>query len=260
LVNEYYTPQKFFINNEVYIKFSRDFNNMLELFSESEKVKDKISGLKMFTAEQKACSLIFLKSQHIVISILKLCNEGIAENAGILLRSMYENYIQVKFILEFKLGDQFLNYRIAAIKKYMDSYMKKFPDSNLITAEYLTFKKKLDDSFEKIKHDYLNKNGEIRERWNSLGIKGMAKKLNEAISYDYIMSIYSAFVHCDVLGMQHYIIEREDNITFDNSPTQDKVDEILKLAYEFFGRIATEWMATFKIEIPTSFTKFLRSK
>jgi len=258
--SEYYTPQHFYIKNAAYIRYQREFDDLLELFNESEKVKYKISGLKIFTAEQKACSLIFLKSQHLVISILKLCNEGIAENAGILLRSLYENYIQAKFILNFDLGEQFLNYRIAARKKYMDLYEKQFPASNLITPEYKSFKKNLDDRFEKIKQDYLYNDGEIRERWNSLGIKGMAKKLNETLSYDYIMSVYSAYVHCDVTGMLHYIVESEDHITFDNSPTPDKVDEILKLTNEFSGRIVTEWIATFPIEMPSFFKKFLKLK
>lgn len=260
MTNEYYSPHKFFINNAAYIKHQREFDYLLVLFNESEIVKQRISGLKMFSAEQKACSLIFLKSQHMAISILRLCNEGIAENAAILLRSLYENYIQMKFIIKSDLGRQFLNYRIAALKRYFDLYEKNFPASNLITPEYLSFKKKLDDKFETIKGDYVRDDGRIRERWSNIGIKGMAKAVDETLSYDYMMSIYSAFVHCDVTGMMHYVVESEDRITFDNSPTPNKVDEVLKLAGEYFGRIATEWMGIFNTEVPAAFLRFLKTK
>ena len=258
---DYYSPANFFRNNEAYSKFSPLFDLNLTLFNESEKLKDKISGLKIITWEQDAASLIFLNCQNLVISILSVCNEGVKETGLILLRSLFEKFIHIKYIIKYELGRQFLLYSIIAKKRFYDLYEENFPDNeSLFSSEYREFRDKLNGFHVKIQNMYSNNKGRIRYRWCAKTTRRMAIDLGERLSYDYIFQIYSGYVHCDPSSMEGYISEKPGNTIFDNSPKTDGIDEILHLTEESFGRIVAEWAGTFHVEVPETFSKYIRSK
>lgn len=251
---DYFNPENFFKNNLAYSTHRNWFDFNLELFNKSEELKNIVKGKEITTWEQDATSLIFLKSQHLVISILRVCNEGIPEVGKILLRSLYENYISIKYIMKHKLGHKFMYYSIIATKNIFDIYEKHYPDSILLTSnEYLELKPKLEEAHGQIKDNYPDKN-----RWSDVDRRKIAEDLNELSSYDYIFKLGSAYVHCDSSAMQHYKDEKPGVSNFDNSPTEKGIDEVLHLTAESFRGIVNEWVSSFEIEPTDIFKKSIK--
>ncbi|OGC91693.1 MAG: hypothetical protein A2W25_06825 [candidate division Zixibacteria bacterium RBG_16_53_22] len=260
---EYHKSSNFFISNVAYHEHKAKFDYALELFNESEALKEIVSGVKISFEEteantQVACGLIFVRCQQLTISILRLCNEGNVEDAGILVRALFEHYLQLKHIKKENNGTLFLNFRWISEKRYFDTYERNFPNSDLIISEeFRNFKVRYNTFFERIKKDYLDKNGKPRRHWYKGDLASIARDVNENITYDFIMQINSPFVHCDVSGMERFISGDDKGTIFECSPTTKSLDMILDFTSGFFGRIVTEWATAFKADIPDTFKKYL---
>lgn len=258
MILDYYKPENFFKQNTAYYKFKDSFDSLLNLFNESEELKDTITGMTIQNEEQTACSLIFAQSQETIISILLLCNEGNRSDAGILLRSLYEYYIQCKYIILNKQGIPFLNYIWVGFKKFQDMSDENIVQMNIRgSKEFERITQYINSQYENIKQEYLTKSGNIRNRWSKLSLRDMAKTIGEEKSYKQIMNTYSPYVHCDVVGMIDMMIPGEKNTGFDNSPKIEGIDSILKISYAFFGRIVTELALSYKIQIPKLLSQFI---
>ena len=249
----YKAPEEFFIQNEAYEKHKELFNRCLTLLKESEDLKIQLSGMEIDQAEQQAVSLIFLKSQVLLSWIVKGCNEGRGDIARLLLRSLFESYINAKYILKHQKGEEFLDYRVAARKKFFESYERKFPHSPLLTPEYRIFKRNLEEMFERVWDRYTDKNGKIRNRWSKYDLRAMAENVGESLTYDYIMAIYSAYVHCDVEGLSRFVRNNDNEVIFDNSPAVQDIEEFLLLGSIFFKDIVVVWAGACKAKVPTVF-------
>jgi hypothetical protein len=263
IITEFYTPVKFFTSNAAYHEFKEKFDSALQLLNESENLKIVVSKGKYSLDEneantQVACGLIFVRCQQLMVSILRLCNEGNVEDGGILLRSLFEHYIQMKHIKKENNGTLFLNFRWVSEKRYFDTYERNFPNEGLINSEdYKNHKIKYNKEFEQIKKDYLNNKGKPRRQWYKGDLASIARGLKEKITYDFIMQINSPFVHCDVSGMERFISGDDKETIIECSPTTKSLDMILDFTSGFFGRIAVEWATAFKADIPDAFMKYL---
>jgi hypothetical protein len=264
-IRESYTPIKFFTSNVAYHEFKEKFDSTLQLFYDSENLKEVVSGRKISLDDneantQVACALIFVRCQQLLISILRLCNEGNMEDAGILLRSLFEHYLQLKHLKRENNGTLFLNFRWVSEKRYFDTYERNYPDSDLIKSEeFKNYQVRYNALFEQVKNDYLDKKGKPRRHWYKGDLAAIAKDLNESITYDFIMQINSPFIHCDVSGMKRFISGDDKETIFDCSPTTKSLDMILDFTSGLFGRIVTEWATAFKADIPDAFKKYLRN-
>jgi len=259
MVLDYYKPEKFFKNNKPYSTHKALFDKMLDMYNRSEDLKDQITGKMIENDEQTACTGIFFKSQQTIISILILCNEGNRNDAGMLLRSLYENYIQNRYIIKHKKGLEFLNYLSPARKIYFNlDYTKELLQKSLNDEQYEKIENEINRRFEEVKSDYLTKNGKIRDKWSNVSLKDMAIDLDECRRHDFIMKTFSADVHCDIFGIKEMIISERTSTIFDNSPKVEGLDTILNLSHDFFGRIATELALLCKVGIPDIFRQFIK--
>jgi hypothetical protein len=261
---EFYLPSKFFTSNQAYHTYKNKFDSVLLLFNESENLKDLISGSKISLDEieadmQVSCGLIFVRSQQLIISILRLCNEGNAEDAEILVRVLFEHYIQMKYIKLKRNGALFLNYRWVAEKRYYDTLEKYIPNDRIFSNnEFKEFRNSLNTKYDQFKQDYINEKGKPRLHWYKGNLASIAKEVNENISYDMIMQISSRYIHCDISGMRRFISGDGEQTVFEASPTTKDLGRILDSTSDIYGRIAIEFAATYKIEIPEAFRKYLK--
>jgi len=250
----YQNPEEFYIKNEAYIQNKELFDRSLAILKASDDLKVQLSGYQIDNAEQEAISRIFLKGQALFYSIVKLCNEGRDDIAKILCRSLFENFVNAKFIVKHQQGEIFIDYRVAATKKFYDSYESKFPDSRLLlTEEFKKFRIKLDEMFKKVEYRYTDKNGRILNRWSKKDLRAKSSDIGELLTYDYIMGIYSAYVHCDPGGNREYVLDRKNETIFDNNPRIDDVNELLTLSSIFFRNIIIVWADAFNAEVPKLF-------
>jgi hypothetical protein len=222
-------PEEFYIINEAYIQHKNLFDLSLALLRASD-------------------------DQMLFMSLVKLCNDGRGDIAKILLRSLFENFVNAIFIRKHQLGEIFIDYRVAATKKFYDAFENKFPDSPLLaTGEFREFRVNLEKMFGKVKHRYTNRNGRILNSWSKKDLRAKSRDIGELLTCDYIMSIYSAYVHCDPVGTQHYVRNEKNETILDNNPRIDDLEELLNLSSVFFREIVINWARAFNAEVPQIF-------
>ena len=271
-MSNYYEPSVFFKNNKAYADYTDKFDALLNLFNESEKLKDIVTAKSKFTNwEQMACSFIFLRCQESIISIMKLCNEGNQSDARILTRSLYEFYIHHKYIIKTKTGRMFVLFHIIAMKRFIDDLENKYPDKELVeSTEYAEFKKELIENYEKIKDKFIISRGsdkrktvkwsqkiQLRRNWSPKSLREMAESVGDKRIHHFVMSNYSSNVHCDIFALSHYLKEFGDKIEFDNAPKSENMNDILELAIIFFGAIVARWLNLLNIEVRSPFSNYL---
>jgi hypothetical protein len=258
--DEYYLPSKFYISNVAYHKHKGHFDSCLGLFRYSEDLKDELSKYKIFTNEQRACSLIFVRCQSLLISILKLCNEGNLEDAGILLRSLFEHYVDMKYIIKTECGKRFYNFAIIYRYDFYIKYLTRCPNNPEIkTAEFKEFMDRLTKKFELIKDEYIDKNGKIPQNWAKHDLRCKAEKVGEDLAYEYIIKKYSTVTHCNIVGMKRLFREDESGFEFYSGPTIEGLDEILVLGENIYGNTLTELFGVLGAPLPERLKKFVES-
>jgi len=269
--SDHYTPEKFFFLNSAYKTFKKQFDSCLSLFRESENLKDEITKIGERSEDQIACSLIFLRSQQLIISILRLANEGNAEDARILTRSLFEHYIHLKYIIKKSQGRLFLRFYWIASKRFFDNYQKDSPKENLLRQEELrAAKNAIDDKYNRVKNDFIRKQGKgikrffrhfrkdvIRINWSPKKLSAMSKALGEKRIHDFVMKNYSSYVHCDVFNMFRFFKEIDGKFEFENSPRPENMGDILALSAAFFGGIAAHLALISEVHVPHPFSKYL---
>jgi len=266
--DNYYKPENFYTNNTAYNKYKEKFDNALLAFKHSEEIKDKIK--KFYTDEDIACILILAKSQNLYISILKLSNEGLAETAGILLRSLYENFVQINYITKYKLGAKFRNYMWISLKEDYDRLEKEIPKELIEdNKDYDERKKLVFKQFEKYKDSYSKRTRKLLKpktwlkprktlfrNWSGISLFRMAKNIGEKSSYNTIMPYHSKFVHCDSKGLMNYAKGDIDNWIFENSASFKNIDLVLIASIEIYNRIVVKTLESLKIDIPEALNKY----
>jgi len=267
---DYYKPENFYTNNTAYAKYKDKFDHGLRAFQESEEIKDKIKIY--YNQEQLTSMLIVADAQNLFMAILKICNEGLADVAGILLRSIFEDNIQLRYIKKHKLGDKFNNYFWISLKKYYDHAEKYIPKSELRNnKEYLDRKEFINKQFEKYKENYTKKIRKwnnikswfkpqkvVLNKWSKKSLFKMATNLGEKETYNTIMPYHSKFVHCDPHGLANFLQGNENSRIIDNSASLREIDLVLYVSTEIFCKIAIEMAASFEIEIPEFFKKYIK--
>ncbi len=266
LIREYYKPKAFFQNNVAYLKHKDIFEECLNFFNESELLKESISGLKIDDDKnmadiQVACGLIFSRCQQFLISLLRLCNEGNLEDAAVLLRALFEHYVQMKYIIQNDYGTLFLNFRWVSHKRYIDAFEMHNSESDLIgTENYNLIKERIIEKYEIIKNDYKTKRGKLQDHWYKGNMSILADSIGSGTVYNFLKHFASPFVHCDISGMTRFISGDEDRTIFDNSPTTESLDIVLNMTKIFFGKVATELAGIYGVETPKIFRIYLKSQ
>lgn len=267
----YYMVENFYdTNNVAYAEHKREFDYALQGFVESEKLKEQIK--KYYNNEQYSSMLIFAAAQNLYISILKLCNEGLADVAGILLRSLFEDYIQVKYINKNKLGSLFINYLWISMKHEIDNAEKRIPESEIMNSQtYQANRALIYDKYDKYKCDYtkyfrkwykisswFKPRKRLQFNWSGKSLFKMAKDVGERASYNTIVPFHSKHVHCDPHGLVGFLKGDEDSITIENSASKEGIDLILKVSTEIFSKIGVEMAMSFSMSMPDYFNKFIK--
>jgi hypothetical protein len=256
----HYNADKFFNSNAAYHKHKMHFDSCLELFRFSEDSKEELSRHKIFTAEQRACALIFVRSQSLLISMLKLCNEGNLEDSGILLRSLFELYVDMKYIIKTKSGRRFLNFDIIYRYIVFTESMRRDPNNpKMKTFEFCDYMKNLTGEFNKIKDEYISKKGKLSFYWSKHDLSRKSNLVGEDISYEYLIRKYSAVAHCNAFGMRRLFKEDENGFEFYSGPTLEGLDEILFHCENLYGRILTELFGVLEAPVPENLKKYIKT-
>lgn len=186
--------------------------------------------------------IVFLATNiHRLRSIGILCAHGQAKDAIGLLRVMFEDSVDFKYMQNDKTKIQdFIEYDSLLRLKLGRAIERRGgvnPEDLIKTAARNV---ELKNEWNKVKHkfSYRDKNGKERvyPRWNGEGgVATVAKKVNAEESMDYIWHYFSNFMHTSTLMADHYILGRKGNsVVIQTGTSGDMIEPVARTAIAVF--------------------------
>jgi|GEM_PF-2282728 len=219
-----------------------------------EKFKSSMSGkVKTFTNLDHVVLFILPKSSKTLKSIRILTDNMHGEDALSLSRSIFENYINLSYILKENSenrADLFVNFGLKQqyekAKKHFgdrlpDEYSKSF-DSQFI-EEY-------NKAYEKEDEELKTKGYKIKKNyWSRINIGEMADEVGVKSTYDTMYQFACQQTHTDSLGLLKYGESATDGeITISDSPSIEDVEESLIWSMNYFLMLYRRIIKYFKFD------------
>lgn len=226
---------------------SKTLNNSHEiLFGKAEKLASAISAsLSLFNDKSLTLSLVgpcerilllfFIRSVKTFNAIRFLCRAGYGQDVAVLLRSLLENLICIKYIL----SDQdnanekavrFVDYKWVVLKRQWSQRSRKQlsdeerPELDFVQRQFEGFKKKY---------------GVISDKalltWSGKSIRDMAQSVDKALldEYENNFRMCSRFSHPGILGDDAYVEDSGDTLKFSPMPSYSGLEGPLLSAMNY---------------------------
>lgn len=173
-------------------------------------------------------------------SILILCKRGLAKDAIPLLRIMFEELIDLKYMNADKNRiNDYLDYdiyiRIRLGKILADNNYKGINKEKIVEKI-----KELEKEWDKIKNRFTKKDGHIYKRWTRENVREISKIFKLEESYSIIFGYLSNYIHSNPLSAGDYILGRDEKgIIVEIGTSPEFVREVLRTASMLFVGILT---------------------
>ncbi|KPL04164.1 MAG: hypothetical protein AMJ90_01830 [candidate division Zixibacteria bacterium SM23_73_2] len=223
---------------ELYARYEKYFDanyflhrNMLEMLKEDE------AKIRADDDIKRVISYLFSACFKTYTSILLLCGKGFAPAAGILTRSLFENVINIKWILnndQKERARKFLNYSIVIKKKLYEKYNQyrifdRLKSNVLDRMESVESVKK---AYTEVKDDYPN---EIK--WSGKNTRELAEEegVNMGYDYDFYYWFFSLLTHSTVAAKETSttVEGSTESVFYGPSFSPEIMVDILVLSYKY---------------------------
>jgi hypothetical protein len=271
-----------------YSKHKGLFVDIESILNESQNLEGKTKEDKAsLNIEEAAIWAILTRCQKLSKSILILASLGHGEDAGVLVRTMFESYFNMKYIIKHRCAERFLKYSYICRKIFWDILEKYGTGSvEIRNEEFASIKEQIDTDYEKVVEEYRSKKNRLYDNWSGIDLRMMCRDLDDEEieklikdneisgieinkddikgenekAYIYIQKHHSIFVHCNPYGLEGFIRKREEAIDFENSPSETGIEIGLVSSRLIFGRICKLWANCLGIGTSAELTKVSETK
>jgi hypothetical protein len=263
---------EFYENNIVYQQLRALFDLGREVYELSNDCAETLPHWKddgTLRAEiRDIVAKLHFRSFKTLISVLILCNKGHGQDAMSLARTVFDNYLTLKYIVDNPEERiyRFKNYLLLEQKFFLER--AKRPDGKVrpdIKKVFLEYEEKILKNYEVVKLLYV-KNGEdenssIRKfrsgKWAGVDRRQMAQELCLAYDYDYVFHYHSCYIHPHMYGLRSSRQETETQLRYGAQPSEEDVFPALTVAIRYFLRNLHEVAKTFELQIEQEIDSFL---
>lgn len=212
-----------------------DFKNKLNLCLQlKNKANTLLKGEFFFTVDFQRLALAFaLKSHKTFKAIIYLVKKGLPEPALVLVRSLFEDVVNLAYIAQdpHKLSSLFLNFSVIEKKFYLDN----LKEAGLLDKETeRIWQKEFATEYQNIEADYPNK-----RYWSGKNIKQMAEATGPELTRTYyLLYVYSSgFAHgSSSLTLEDYLQPTKiHSLKPLNKAQPNQLTTVLELAYNLFS-------------------------
>jgi len=193
------------------------------------------------------------KAQKSFWAILSLCERGFGEDAQILVRSLLEQAIAVKFIrldTEKRLWD-YIDYEVALKEKFLE---EKQDSRKVLGSDFnaKALRQDIKEQKESISSEgrdpdrFRTTNNKVRNNWSGKGIETMAKKTQLIWHYDTVYWLACNLSHSTTLGLDHFVEVTDTTINFKPGPSMNLLPEVFTGAFEIYARILDVCLTDFE--------------
>lgn len=184
----------------------------------------------------KIITVFLAQNLHRIYSIRILCRAGLAKDAVGLLRVMFENLADLKYMQQDKTKVQnFIDY---------DAYLRMrlgitIENSGLASIDMTKAKAKTQEhrsAYKKVesKFSYIDRKGKRKtyRRWSGAdGLPTVAEKVNLKDTYQFLWGYFSNFMHSTAITADHYVLGKDgDSVVISVGTSDDLVQEVAKTA------------------------------
>ena len=213
----------------------------------AELVEDiwKTRALALKTQAQIINVFFIVKACKTLRAILHLCRLGYGEDAGILLRSLFELAVNSIYIGDNdELAQKYMDFEAV----YLDGLTRGAAPNymnEIFSADKLA---EIAEAAEKArrKHQYKSKHS-----WSSMGMKKMAIEADLGKDYAYFYPLVSELVHSTMGSSRHYIKIDPDSrlVSVMLSPSNNLMPQVLLTSGFLMVGIAGQWNSQFELGI-----------
>lgn len=235
-------------------KYSSDFQILKKAIDLGERI---LQGKQIIWDESNNFSkivIIFLAANfHKIQSIGVLCKEGLGRDAVILLRTMFESLVDFRYITSDKTKvNDYIEYgyysQLRMGKILLNSKSIKVDKEKIIKRI-----KELTCDWDKVKHRFQKKNGDICSRWNCGNLRKLAEKVDLSENYDYLYGFLSNYTHLSSAIAGDYIWGRnKDSVVVGIGTSEILIKEILPTATAIFIDILKIVNEEYKMDFDSS--------
>lgn len=226
-----------------------------ELFNFTRKAIEEslnfLGGENANTVERQVTLLHFARAAYLLDAIYRLALQGLATEAMVILRSLLNLYINIKWLTKDdskKSFERYADFEVVYRKLTLDN-VKKYGG---IGDKIKNYNLKIHDKdFERVKKKYnLNKRKDFFN-WSGRSIYQMAKDVNLENSYKIIYGELSSIEHTGPGSVRHYLDDSEKGKTkIKAGPRDEDIDSVLLTALEYYFKVKAITHDIFELEWP----------
>lgn len=237
-------------------KFNENFQNFDSIRSIAEGIFDQGWRSKEDSIYEYVIGFLFGKAFKTYKSINVLCKEGYGQDAGILLRSLFEIYVSVAYISKDepeKKAKRYYDYSYIERKHLVELFdryelkEKGFKDAGEAIQRN---REEIYRLYDEVKNNYKKEKGKTDElRWPGKSIKKMAIDCGLETNYAVVFFIFSQLVHSTSMTECLYVHANiaERRISLDAGPNEEYIEIVLPHSSTIFVRILEKFNSVFNL-------------
>jgi hypothetical protein len=234
----------------LYVRFKKQFDLNASFFRQLSDVIDrKMNTIKPQSDFQWAITFLFYRSYKLYWTILILCQKGFGPEAGILLRSLMEQVINMEWIAK-ENSDQraklFLEYFHVARKKLYDLYDKYgiFPKLTDAEKEFMESREEIERVYKSVKNNYQDE-----RYWAPETIRSRANQVGAGYDFDFYYWHTSFLTHASSACQIEYLKQTGSQSIFVLGPSDSMIKDVLFLSYKYFLIAVKRWNVVFELKL-----------
>jgi hypothetical protein len=203
-----------------------------------EKSLEIVIGQNLDTLEKAVTLFHYIRASYLLEAINKLCVEGLATEAMVILRSLLNLYINIKWLTSGdskKRFEKFADFEVVFKKSVIDKILEFGDIQDEIKDDDPAIH---DDAFKKVKEKYNLKKGRDFYKWSGKSIFQMAKDVNLEKEYQIIYGRLSSTEHTGPESVREYLDDSDiGKIIVRKGPRDENIDMVLLTSLDYYFNV-----------------------
>jgi hypothetical protein len=241
----------------LYHKYKEIFDINISVFHQLSNIfEEKVKGLELQSDFQKAINFLYCRSYRLHWSILILCDNGFGQEAGILLRSLIEQVVNMAWIGKEDPDHRaklFVDYSHIARKKLYDNWEKHRVFDNLTDPQkqFIEDKREIERLYLEAKENYKDES-----RWAPKHIKTRADEVGLGYDWDFYYWNLSFFVHSNSASQFEFIRKKGKDNSYIVGPSEFMIQNVLHLSCKYLLLAFDLWNKAFELGLDKQVQEF----
>lgn len=206
-------------------KIAKEINQIADHFLEQFNARE----MRIFDlpAHQRIFLFILTRIKKTYSSILILCEGGFGQDVSMLLRSLLEHFVALKYILHEKdkandLAVRFVDYKWVIFRRQLPAQEKNLANASQEEKDQFAQKKKMViERTEEFKKKYRIISDRALMTWSGKTVRDMARQVDRELlsEYETTFQLCSRFSHPSILGDNEYLVYDDKYLIFSPLPS-----------------------------------------